>query len=71
MVVRKGNECRRALVSYVINGINVTANKKKKIELEFGESARTITAQHALCFCLDKTKSGECGGILTIGSSLW
>jgi hypothetical protein len=45
-VVRKGNGCRRALVSYVINGINVTANKKKKkkTELEFGESARTVTA---------------------------
>ena len=28
--MRKGNGCRRALVSYVINGINVTANKKKK-----------------------------------------
>jgi hypothetical protein len=30
VVVRKGNGCRRALVSYVINGINVTANQKKK-----------------------------------------
>jgi hypothetical protein len=34
--VRKGNGCRRALVSYVINGINVTANKKKKKKNRFG-----------------------------------
>ena len=49
MVVRKGNECRRALVSYVINGINVTANKKKKKQSWNLESQQGLLQHNMPC----------------------